>query len=205
MQASGFNQVSQFNNGAQINTPPLPSVSPDVLTTIFNDVNTSTSPNIPGSSSKKYDNYFNRVLQGANVEGEFHHIVEDSKFRKFLACIPLVGVVFSLINQHTLMEKIKISKNPLRVIKLIDVKNDFKYASMVRGVISTACITAAVGVALFNPLGAAVAVTVGLAGVSALVINAYKIKKNKQLIQELTGKLLRCDHGDLSKIARRVS
>lgn len=143
------------------------------------------------------------VLKAACASGAFSllAIPEDTKWRKFLACIPLVGVAFSLINQRSLMKKINECQDPEWTIKLINVKNDFKCASMIEELLSTAIIITSVAVAFFNPIGAAIAVTVGLAGVSAFAINAYMIHSNRQLIKELKSAAM---GDDLLKISSRV-
>lgn len=107
-------------------------------------------------------------------------IPEDSIYRKILACIPLLGIIPTVINERSLATKIKTTLEPTRLIKLISVKNDYKIASIARILITVALIVSAAAYGVFSGMGLVTAI-LGC----CLAVHAYSIHKNKQAIIRL--------------------
>jgi len=59
-------------------------------------------------------------------------IPEDSIYRKLIACIPILGAIPTLMNNISLNKKIAQTKEPIRLVKLIIIKNQYKIASIIR-------------------------------------------------------------------------
>ena len=117
----------------------------------------------------------NGGVGGGSVWGLFSIIIpEDSIYRKILACVPIIGIVSTVINEGSLRKKITQSIVPDNVVKLITAKNHYKFASIVRKILTVALIVAIVGQ---NILFASAALGAGF-----ISYYAYSAYKNKQLI-----------------------
>jgi hypothetical protein len=119
-------------------------------------------------------------------------IKENSVFRKLLACIPLFGVIPTMINECSLQKKIGQTTLPERQTKLIEVKNHYKICSIVREVLTLALVIAVAGIVaiiamniLCLSIGLAAVAGAAIIGGASVGIYAYGIYKNKQLIKEL--------------------
>ncbi len=113
-------------------------------------------------------------------------IGEDSTFRKAISCIPVLGVVMALFNEFSLAEKIRTEVKIERAFRLIDVKNHYKMAGMIRELLFIAIITTLMATGVLRgtiPLaigGVSIAVIIGV-----LALHGYRIRHNKQLIEEI--------------------
>lgn len=105
-------------------------------------------------------------------------VPEDSIFRKLAACIPVIGIYFSVTNQRSLVKKITTWEGNKTKAALIYVKNHYKVASIVRNILSVALVTSTVALSSLVP------VVIPLAMVSN-TCKAYAIYKNRQLSKEL--------------------
>jgi len=76
-------------------------------------------------------------------------IPEDSPTRKFLSCIPIFGIFVGRYNEFSLLRKIRASEDPQRTIDLIDVKIEYKGASIVRNLLSAAAFVAFIALGVF--------------------------------------------------------
>jgi hypothetical protein len=109
-------------------------------------------------------------------------IPEDSIYRKLLACIPIIGVIPSIINQGSLRKTITQTKESARLVKLISIKNQYKISSIIRQLLSVALIVAGVSLTILcGPIGIVTGIMIG----SCTAFDAYGIHKNKQILDEL--------------------
>lgn len=109
-------------------------------------------------------------------------IPEDSIYRKLLACIPIIGIIPTVLNERSLREKIAKTKESTHFVKLINVKNHYKFASIVRKLLSIVLIVACVALPLLSwPIG----IAAGVVGSGFIAFYAYGIHKNKQIIKTL--------------------
>lgn len=113
-------------------------------------------------------------------------IPEDSIFLKLLSCIPLFGIIPAVINECSLQKKAQQTEDPARLIKVINVKNHYKIASIARKLLTVALIITGVALGvLTGGLGIGVAIGAAIIGSCFVSIYSYRIHKNKQLIHEL--------------------
>lgn len=109
---------------------------------------------------------------------------EDSLYRQaFASLIPVVGLISSLMNQYTLKNKIQATNENHDingVVKLIELKNTYKWTTIPNSILTTALLVAAVvlGVGIFKVTFFLVCV-----GVWAFY-NVQAVSQNKQLIDE---------------------
>lgn len=71
-------------------------------------------------------------------------IEEDSTAMKLLCCIPILGIIVSLRSEIGLWKKFKTEESQQRAVQLIEVKNDYKGAAVIRSLLSSAVIIAGV-------------------------------------------------------------
>lgn len=113
---------------------------------------------------------------------------EDSIYSKLLSCVPLLGIIPTVINESSLKKKIMQTneKNTDRLVKLIDTKNHYKWASIVRELLSVALIVSTVAFGILSG-GIAMGVAIGstIVGGSLIAFYAHGIHKNKQYINIL--------------------
>lgn len=109
-------------------------------------------------------------------------IPEDSIYRKLLACIPIIGIVPTVINERSLKGKIKDIKDPTRLVKLISVKNDYKICSTIREFLTIALAVAGVALSI---IGVGFGIGTCIIGSLLMTYHIYAMQKNKQLINQL--------------------
>ena len=108
-------------------------------------------------------------------------IGEDSTLSKAIACVPLVGTVYSFFQEASLVKKLNRTMDAPEMVALITVKNHYKVANIARTLLSAALVVGwmALGVLRSNYV-LAVALYAGIAG-----INLYQRDQNKRVIEEL--------------------
>lgn len=105
-------------------------------------------------------------------------IPEDSIYRKLLACVPLIGIIPTVINEGSLRKKITAtSTSPNQLVKLITIKNHYKIASIVRKILTVALVVAVIG--------QKVLIASAVVGTAFIAHYAYNIYKNRQIIKVL--------------------
>ena len=108
-------------------------------------------------------------------------IEEHSPLLKAISLIPLIGIIPSFFQEISLAKKIKQSSNVLRVIELINIKNEYKVANVGRNLITAALILNAIGLGIIRASATFLAfVHIGVAG-----LHIYLINQNKQVVKEL--------------------
>lgn len=111
-------------------------------------------------------------------------IKEDSILLKAISCIPVVGVVFSLFQETSIADKITQTSDPTRAIELINLKNQYKIANVVRNLFTAALIATGIALGILSgsfAFGAVlISAHVGMAG-----INICQIHQNNQVVNEL--------------------
>lgn len=114
-------------------------------------------------------------------------IPEDSIYRKILACIPLIGIIPSLMNKSSLVEKIRESWDTsisVRLIKLISILSHYNIATIVRTILTVASIVASVAYGIMG--GGSLTIGVSLAiGISWIAYQGFLIHKSRQDIKML--------------------
>lgn len=108
-------------------------------------------------------------------------IKENSTFLKAISCVPVVGIVVSLFQEISLGRKITETKDPAKLIELMELKNQYKFANAVRNLLTSVLIVAGIA---FGYLNGTFAVSAGLYIVFA-GLHIYRINQNNQLINEL--------------------
>lgn len=116
-----------------------------------------------------------RSVSGTITDGD---IPEDSIYRKLLACIPIIGAISTFFNERSLSAKIMCSYDPDRIVRLINVKNDYKIASIIRELLSLTTIVTRVAL---SHLSLSVGIGTGIALIGCIAFHAYGIYKNKQI------------------------
>lgn len=109
-------------------------------------------------------------------------IPENSIYRKLLACIPIFGFIPAVLNECSLEKKIMQGKDAKYLIRLIDIKNDYKTCSIIRELLSLAIIVNAVA---FGVLCLPVGAGIGLIAICCKVFYIYGMHKNNQIINML--------------------
>lgn len=111
---------------------------------------------------------------------------EDSIWRKLLACIPAIGIIFSVVNEKSLKDKITNANTPERVVELIKIKNHYKIASIVRSILTVVLAVSVLALGFFS-VGLSVTAGIGITAFkgSCAVYYSYSLHKNRQLIEEL--------------------
>jgi hypothetical protein len=117
------------------------------------------------------------------------NIPENSFFLKAATCIPVLGNVFGVFQQYSLVQKLQhtVSNDTISItnrIFLINVKNDYRVADLIRTITILALIVAQFAVGLFTGMyvffGILVSIGILLAGK-----NIYAIYANHQNIKQL--------------------
>jgi hypothetical protein len=134
-------------------------------------------------------------MHSVSVQGDNNHVVvprqdtasqpifiaEDSALFKIISCIPLLGIIPSMLMELSLAEKITKTDDAEHLIRLITIKNSYKEAQVVRNLITMALMVAAFATGILGPLGLILAaVHAGLAGTKA-----HRINQNKEVISHL--------------------
>lgn len=111
---------------------------------------------------------------------------EDSIWRKLLACIPLIGIVSSVINERSLKAKIAATASPQQISDCIIVKNHYKISSIIRECLTVALVVTSVALTVFAlPIGLGLIAGAGFIGAGFVGYHSYALYKNKQLIHQL--------------------
>lgn len=110
---------------------------------------------------------------------------ENSIFRKILACIPLLGIIPTIINEDRLRAKIQPEKDSATLVTLIEVKNRYKVASIIRGLLSMALLVTGIATGIFGSLGLGLAICGLIVAGCCISEYAYRIHKNKHIIEIL--------------------
>ncbi len=129
------------------------------------------------------------------VKADEGPIPEDSRLRKFLACLPIVGIAITILNERSLQKRIRRSRDLTRIVKMIQVKNHYKIASIIRSIL-TAAVVVAVAFAVFKAsvfiliAGGAACVVGGGVAIAYACFRHKNVKltrsfKGKQLVEEL--------------------
>lgn len=111
-------------------------------------------------------------------------IEENSTLLKAISCIPLIGIATSLFQEISLAHKITQVADAPRLIELINVKNQYKVANVVRNLFTAALIVAGIALGIIGGTFAFGAVLT-LAHVGMAGLNIYRIHKNSQVVSEL--------------------
>jgi hypothetical protein len=113
-------------------------------------------------------------------------IPEDSLLRKIAACIPILGIVSSVMNELSLKESIREIEKPIRIIRRIEVKNHYKIASVVRELFTLAIAVAAVAGGVFSS-SIGLGVVIAASAITALFVGiyGYKIYQNRELVNSI--------------------
>lgn len=159
------NLLNSKHNKHLVFTAPPPHPFTDTLSTSDED------------SSETWD----EILENISAD-----IPEDSIYRKLLGCIPIIGIISTVFNEHSLGRKITQTKESNYLVKLINVKNHYKSASIVRELLSLTLIVT--GVAL-TTLSRPMRIGAGIIAGGSVLLNAHGIHKNKQVINSLQGGL----------------
>ncbi len=123
------------------------------------------------------------IVERNNSPSHFE-IPEDSTFFKVLSCAPVLGAIPSYIQQSSLRNTIKgmhclLGYQSPRVLQLIEVKNDYKKANFMNGILSIATAVALLSVSTFTAAGFI------LYGIVCAAVSLYQIHENKKLIEEI--------------------
>lgn len=113
--------------------------------------------------------------------GAAFRIEEDSVLWKALSGIPVIGLGISHIQQTSLTDQVYTAPNMPSLIKLIEVKNDYKIATIVGSVITTALIVAGVASGILA-VGFLIAAAMPLISMG---ITIYQLHMNNQTINHL--------------------
>ena len=79
----------------------------------------------------------------------FYDIPENNKASKLLCCIPIFGLICSVINEFALREQLRYGIDINKAIKIIHVINDYKKAGIVSGLLTIALVIASLSIGLF--------------------------------------------------------
>lgn len=112
-------------------------------------------------------------------------IPEDSIYRKLLACIPIMGIIPTVINERSLRKKITQTKDVTSLVKLISIKNHYKISSIIRESLSFALVASVALKILGAATGIGMIMASGIIVGNCIALYAYGIYKNKQQINEL--------------------
>jgi hypothetical protein len=122
-------------------------------------------------------------------------IPEDSFAWRVASYIPIVGVFTSLVQQVYLLEKLSVATDAQRAIELVEEKNRYKVADIVRNALTALALVAAAGA--FVAAGSlGMGVLMGVLGATNLGLGAYcayQIHQNTQVIEEWRATGLRRD------------
>jgi hypothetical protein len=95
------------------------------------------------------------------------HIEENSNWMKAVSCVPILGIIPSMIQETSLVTKIAEERRAPKKIELIQIKNHYKIANATRGVLAAALLVIGIASGILN-LGFLVASlsVIGLLGFS---------------------------------------
>lgn len=108
-------------------------------------------------------------------------IPANSTKLKVISCLPLLGTLCSLMQQHSLKNHIATTTNPLYRIELIEAKNHYKTADIIRECVQIALTIVMIAVEILTPWYMC---SLGLFG-TELAFAAYGKYHNEQLIDNL--------------------
>ena len=110
--------------------------------------------------------------------------LENATFLKAITCIPLLGALFSFFPEMTLAQEINNTEtsDTSRLIKLINIKNQYKAAAVVSYLLATALVVTAIALHILPIVGPVIGISIwlGLAG-----LEIFKIYHNKKVLNEL--------------------
>jgi hypothetical protein len=114
-------------------------------------------------------------------------IEEDSVILRAVACVPIIGTVVSLRIETSLNEKMKIEKNESTVIELLEIKNQYKVANMIRNLITIAVVVSLLASRIIPLTIANEALAGGCVGilVAAAGISFHQRNVNMKTIREI--------------------
>lgn len=124
---------------------------------------------------------------------------EDSKLRKVLACIPLFGIIPTILNERSLKAKARHPDYKPILKDIIRVKNHYKIASIIRtGLTLLLAIAAVVAIIAAGVLTGGLALGVGLGvgfGASVMAARfaasyAERIHRNQELLKKIEANTL---------------
>lgn len=111
-------------------------------------------------------------------------IEENSAVMKAISCIPLLGLIPSYIQESSLERKITNTLGAPRAIELINVKNQYKAANVIRNLLSAALTIAGIAFGILSGTLVSGAVSIVIfTGLAGLYI--YEIKHNNKIITDL--------------------
>jgi hypothetical protein len=121
------------------------------------------------------------------------HIAEDSTWRKLLTCVPIVGVYTFYKNDYSLVDKIRGNLNLSLVADYARIRNHYKVANIVQGLLTTALVVSVIALGILaTPVGITASVLGGAFIVGTIIGTAYSIAshsyaiyKNKQFIKHV--------------------
>lgn len=113
---------------------------------------------------------------------------EDSTILKVISCVPLLGMRLSYSQEHSLLKKISRENNVPQLVRLINLRNDYKMANVIRSIFSAILCILEITFGVCNATFViCTCIFVVLAGV-----NIYMINKNNLAV----GKLLETSNGE---------
>ncbi|HSX11408.1 MAG TPA: hypothetical protein VLF94_06825 [Chlamydiales bacterium] len=110
------------------------------------------------------------------------NIAEDSIGMKALCCLPLVGSIVTVFQEKSLAKQLEGTADPVRVVELIEVKNDYKKAAVVGDVATVALLVAGIALGVIGHV--IFSIIIGLRVISA-AIRIFDIHKNNVAIDEV--------------------
>lgn len=111
------------------------------------------------------------------------HIAENSLSYLFLGLVPIAGIISNTIKERSLCQRIAHTTDPQLLIRLIEIKNQYKASTLGRNVLQ---IYLSAILLLQDHLVARVAgVFFCCVSVISSFTNAYHFYKNKKVMQEL--------------------
>jgi hypothetical protein len=109
-------------------------------------------------------------------------VQEDSTLMKVFSCIPILGMIPSMIQEVSLANKAGLLANRAQLLEVIKVKNQYKVANIIRNVLDIALIVAGIALGIISRV-------LGVFLIILTVVNvlniADRIAYNKTVINEL--------------------
>lgn len=111
-------------------------------------------------------------------------IPSDQMCKKIRAGIPFLGFIQAYLSERALARAIEVEFNPERLIRLIEVKNEFKVATIINGLLSIALMVGLVAAGILTG-GIAFNIVAPLSAAFIFSFGLHQILYNQNVIEDI--------------------
>lgn len=106
-------------------------------------------------------------------------IPENSIILKAISCVPIVGILAQLFSELSIVARIE-GQNIPRLIELIDIKNDYKIAGIIRTSVECALAIACMVFEIFE-----ISIILPLVSCACIFLHVYNLTHNQAIIAQI--------------------